>query len=148
MPAVKRFLLLLIAVVSSVVIARAGLAGWLTSSACSWNFVQETGGIRISEPVEKDGRQLLPVEYDATGVSGVTRRPSRLNSGLAVRKVQSSRTGPGQIVIRVVTQVAEHDSDPGPMHYAELEDLSAGAYKVYYEEAGDPAKFLGLIRVK
>ena len=88
------------------------------------------------------------MEYDATGTSGVTHRPSRLNSGVVVRKIKSSRTATGQIVIRVITQVIEPDRDPGPMHYADLDEISAGEYKVYYETAGDSTKLLGTIRVK
>jgi len=142
----KKFQLSLL-VLALTVNAHAGLAGWLTSSARSWNFVQETGGIRISEPVEREGKLVLPVEYDPTGVGGVTQRPTRLNSGLVVRKIQSTRSGDNQIVIRIVTQVAEQDSDPGRIHYADLEDFPAGPYTVYYEEAGDLAKFLGRIQV-
>lgn len=128
--------------------AEAGLIGWLTSNARSWSYIQQTGGIRISEPVEREGRPMLPVEYDATGITGVTTRPTRTNSGLVVRKVRTDKTDGGVIVIRIVTQVAERNSDTGRFHYADLGDFSAGAYRVYYEDAGDPEKFLGTIRVK
>jgi hypothetical protein len=128
--------------------AHAGLAGWLTSSACSWDFIQDTGGIRISEPQEKEGKLVLPIEYDASGVIGVTRHPRKINSGLVVRKVQSTQSGDGRIVIRVFTQVEEQTSDPGRIHYADLDDFLPGAYTVYYEDAGDPTKFLGRIRVR
>ena len=128
--------------------ARAGLVGWLTSSACSWNTVQQTGGIRIGEPLEKEGRLVLPVEYDASGVTGVNRHPNRINSGLVVRKISTSRIGNGRIVIRVVTQVAEKSSDTGRMHYADLENFPPGAHSVYYGDADDPDKLLGQIRVK
>ncbi len=128
--------------------AQAGLAGWLTSSARNWAFVQETGGIRISEPFERGGKLVLPVECDVTGSSGVTCRPTGLNSGLVVRKVGISSAGKDRIVILIVTQVAEQNRDSSRMHYANLEDFSPGAYTVYYEDADDPAKFLGRIRVK
>lgn len=128
--------------------AQAGLAGWLTSSTCNWTTIQQTGGIRIGEPLEKDGRLVLPVEYDASGVVGVTQHPERINSGLVVRKIESSLSGNGRIVVRVVTQVAEKNSKPGRMHYADLDDFPPGAYSVYYGDANDAAKFLGRIRVK
>lgn len=147
MVAWKKIILLLIPFVL-LTDAQAGLVGWLTSNTRSWSFVQQTGGIRISEPREIDGKLVLPVEYDATGVSGVTQRPTRMNSSLVVRKIQTNRTNHGQLVIRIVTQIAERDSDPGKIHYAELADLPPGAYKVYYGEAGDSEKMLGQIRVK
>ncbi|HEY4247505.1 MAG TPA: hypothetical protein VGM64_11645 [Lacunisphaera sp.] len=128
--------------------AHAGLVGWLTSSACSWTSVQQTGGIRIGEPLEKDGRLVLPVEYDASGVVGVTQHSNRINSALVVRKIESSLSGKGRIVIRVVTQVAEKDSETGRMHYADLDDFPPGAYAVYYGDADNADQLLGRIRVK
>ena len=128
--------------------AHAGLAGWLTSTVRRWDFIQETGGIRISEPIELEGKLVLPVEYDASGTSGITHRPTRLNSGLAVRHVKASRTAHGRIVIRIVTQIVEQDSDTGRIHYANLDDFTPGTYAVYYGDADDSEKFLGRIRVK
>lgn len=129
--------------------APAGMVGWLTSQTRNWDFVQQTGGIRIGQPVEQDGRLVLPVEYDVTGTgSGITRRPTLINSGLAVRRLKLDRANSRQLVIQVVTQVIEQDSDPSPRHYAVLEDLTSGSYDVYYEDAGDEAKFLGQIQVR
>ena len=91
---------------------------------------------------------MLPVEYDASGVTGVTRHPNRINSGLVVRRISASRSGNGRIVVRVVTQMAEKNSDTGRMHYADLENFPPGAYSVYYGDADDPDKLLGQIRVK
>ena len=128
--------------------AQAGFAGWLTSRACSWNYVQDNGGVRISEPVQRDGKLVLPVEYDASGVIGVTHHATQINSGLVVRKVQSTQSGEGRIVIKIYTQVAEQNSDSGRMHYANLDDFPPGAYMVYYEDSSDPEKKLGRIQVK
>jgi hypothetical protein len=128
--------------------AQAGLVGWLTSSTCSWDSVQKTGGIRIGEPLEKDGRLVLPVEYDATGVTGITRRSLQINSALVLRKIESSQSGTGRIVIRVVTQIAENDRASGRMHYADLDDFPPGAYSVYDGDANDADRFLGRIRVR
>ena len=142
-----KFSFVLIFFAAGAVDARAGLIGWLTSSACTWNTIQQTGGIRIGEPLEKDGHLVLPVEYDASGVTGVTRHPNRINSALVVRKITASRKGNGRIVIKVVTQVAEKNSDTGRMHYADLENFPPGAYSIYYGDADDPDKLLGRIRV-
>lgn len=127
----------------------AGVVGWLTAKDCSWGFVQQTGGIRIDQPVERDGRLVLPVEYDITGTSaGVTQRPTLVNSGLVVRHIRADRTKNGRIVLVVVSQVIEEGTRPAGLHYAALEGISTGAYDVYYEDAGDPGKFLGKIQVR
>jgi hypothetical protein len=66
---------------------------------------------------------------------------------MAVRKIEVRRNK-SQILIRVVTQVVEKGSDTGRIHYADLSDIPAGAYEVYYESAADPVKRLGQIEIK
>ena len=127
--------------------AHAGVVGWLTSDARDWDFVRKTGGIRISQPVLIDGKRLLPVEYDVSGLTTVTEKPTLMNSGLAVRKIEIRQDG-AQIVIRVVTQAVEKGALTGPGHYADLTGIPAGSYRVYYENAGDAAKDLGTIEIR
>jgi hypothetical protein len=129
----------LLAIVLSAVLAataHAGIAGWFTSEVRDWQFIQQTGGIHISAPIEKDGKKVLPVDYQP-----------RFNSGLAVRKIDLKNRGT-QIVIRVVTQVAEKGSDTAEVHYVDLSGMPTGIYEVYYETAGDPAKLLGRIEIR
>jgi len=127
--------------------APAGVLGWLTASSRMWPFIQQTGGIRITEPVVKHGKLVLPVEYDASGSRAITRPPTGANSGLVVRSVQARLKADHQIVIWVVTQVAEKDSPTGWLHHAELKGIPPGTYGVYYADAGDPEKFLGQVEV-
>ena len=129
----KRILLVLVMFAP---LAHAGLAGWLTSEARDWGFIQKSGGVKIGVPVEKAGRTVLPVGYWPEG-----------NSGLAVRKVELKRIG-SQIVIRIRTQVAEKGSDTGRVHYGDLAGIPPGKYEVFYETAGDSAKRLGEIEIK
>jgi len=132
-PSIKRILLI---AVMFAPMAHAGVAGWLTSEARDWQFIQKSGGVKIGAPLEKSGRTVLPVGYWPEG-----------NSGLAVRKVELKRSG-SQIVIRIYTQVAEKGSDTGRVHYGDLAGIPAGRYAVYYETAGDSAKRLGEIVIK
>ncbi len=125
----------------------ASVIGWLTSDSQDWDFVQKTGGIRISNPIEKDGNTILPVEYDVSGLTTITQKPTLINSGMTVRKIGFKRNG-AQIIIRVVTQVAEKGTHAGPIHYADLDGLPPGKYQVYYGTAGDAGRFLGEIEIK
>lgn len=147
-PAAWKKTFLLLAILAFATAASAGVVGWLTAKARNWDFVQQTGGLRIDQPVEKSGGLVLPVEYDVTGTNGVTRRATLINSGLVVRRIEASTTRNREIVLKVVTQVVEEDSDTGQRHYASLDAVSTGAYKVYYEDAGDPSKYLGKIQVR
>jgi hypothetical protein len=125
----------------------ASVIGLLTSDACDWGFVQKTGGIRISNPIKKDGKTVLPVEYDVSGLTTVTRKPTLMNSGLTVRKICLKRDG-AQIIVRVVTQVAEKGTHAGHVQYADLDDFPPGKFRVYYETTGDAEKNLGEIEIK
>src|SRR5262245_7945976 len=96
---------LILAVVFATPSMHGAILGWLTSQARDWQFVQQSGGIRVGTPIEKDGRRVVPVEYWPEG-----------NSGLAVRKIDLKKHGV-QLVIRVFTQVAEKGSDTARVHH-------------------------------
>jgi hypothetical protein len=140
-------LLTLSAALSFATSASAGIAGWLTSESRDWQFVQQTGGMRIGVPTENDGRKLLPIDYDVSGLTTVTCKPTTVNSGLAVRRIEADRKN-GKIVIRLFTQVVEKKSVNGPKHFADLSGIPRGSYDVYYEIPGDPQKRLGRIEIK
>lgn len=149
MPAAWKKLPVLLIGLTLATAVSAGVVGWLTAQECSWSFVQKTGGIRIGQPVERDGQLVLPVEYDITGTSaGVTQRPTLVNSGLAVRHIKADRTKDGRITLVVVSQAIEEGNRPAGLHYAGLEGISTGPYDVYYEDADDREKFLGKIHVR
>lgn len=128
-------------------VSQASLLGWLTSETRDWQFVVATGGIRIGSPIEKDGKRLLPVEYDASGLTTVTCKPTTMNSGVAVRKITVAREGKA-IVLKVVTQIAEKTNATGSRHYADLSGIPPGTYEVFYGMAGDSEKRLGQIEIK
>jgi len=128
-----RILAILLAFASST--AQAGIAGWLSSEARDWQFVQNSGGIRIGLPVEREGRLFLPIEYWPEG-----------NSGFAVRKVTLRREG-ARLVVLVYTQLVEKGAATGRVHYASLNGVPAGSYDVYYEGV-EPTKHLGRIEVR
>ena len=124
----------------------AGVVGWLTTDARDWTFIQQTGGIRIAQPVLREGTLQLPVEYDVSGLTRVTQTPTLINSALVVKEVKLTRTG-SQLVLRVVTQGIESDPQIGHWHYVDLRNVPAGRYQVYYETAGDATKQLGTIEI-
>lgn len=127
--------------------AHAGILGWLSSERRNWQFVQDTGGIWIAAVREIAGKKVLPVEYDVSGLTAITRKPTTMNSGLAVRKIATARKG-GSIIIQVVTQVVEDKRQAAATHLVDLSDIPPGSYEVFYEIAGDPEKSLGRIELK
>jgi hypothetical protein len=140
-------LLALITALSFATDASAGIAGWFTSEVRDWQFVQQTGGMRVGAPIEKDGKKMLPIEYDVSGLTTVTCKPTTMNSGLAVRRIEAA-VKDGKIVIRLFTQVVEKASINGPKHFSGLSGIPRGVYDVYYEIADDPGKRLGRIEIE
>lgn len=147
MPALPKKMFLLVLGLLTAHAAHAGVVGWLTAKDRSWNYVQQTGGIRIGQPTTQDGKVTLPVDYDPTGVTGVTVRPTVMNSGQAVRRIEAKRVTQNRIVLTVVTQVVEEKSKLGRAHLADLSAIGSGAYDVFYEDAGATEKFLGRINI-
>jgi hypothetical protein len=122
-------------------LAHGGILGWLTSKSQDWTFIQETGGIRVGAPIEKDGKQVLPVDYWPNG-----------NSGLAVRRINLTRketpNGDDQIIIQVVTQLVEKGADTAKIHYVDLTGIPPGRYEVYYEGKPEYERLLAQIDTK
>lgn len=142
-----KILLIFLAVITLPTQSHAGILGWFTSEGRDWQFVQQTGGMRLGEPIEKGGKKMLPVEYDVSGLTTVTRKPTTMNSGLAVRKIKAKTQG-NQLVLRIFTQLVEKSSVTGAHHFVDLTGIPAGSYDVYYETAGDKEKLLGRIEIK
>jgi len=134
----KLFILITLLILSTT--SHAGVVGWLSSDARDWEFIQKNGGIQIDEPIEIDGKSVLPV----------TCYIAKYNSGLVVRRVEVKRKD-SQIAIRIFTSLPEKNSESntsGFVSYADIVDIPSGKYNVYYEDFGDKTKFLGVIEVK
>ncbi len=112
-----------------------------------WQFIQRAGGIRIGEPVTKEGKVLLPVECDLSGLQEITTQPTQMNSALVVQKVNARRVG-AVIILQVISQLLEKGEAVETVHYADLSDIPAGTYEVYYERAGVTEQHLGQITLR
>ena len=130
--------------------ARAGLFDWFVSKSADWNFIQSTGGIRILTPVTIGGKLLLPVLYDASGMSNITCEPTAVHTGVVVDKIKVSQSGTN-IVIRVTTCLRKDMGSTvgeGRYHYADLSGIPPGSYQIFYDRADDSATVLGQIVIK
>ena len=130
--------------------ASAGLLDWFIPHNADWKFIQSTGGIQILTPKLTDGKMLLPVLYDASGLSEVTCKPTALNSGIVVDRIKVNRIGTS-IVLRVTTCLRKDmgsTEGEGRIHYADLSGIPAGTYLICYGRANDPATVLGRIEIK
>jgi hypothetical protein len=130
--------------------AHAGLLDWFVSRSADWNFIQSTGGIRILTPVTVGGKLLLPVLYDASGMSNITCEPTAVHTGVVVDKIKVSQSGTN-IVIRVTTCLRKDMGSTvgeGRYHYADLSGIPPGSYQIFYGRADDPTAVLGQIVIK
>jgi hypothetical protein len=130
--------------------ARAGLLDWFVSQSADWKTIQSTGGIRVLTPVTIGGKLLLPVLYDASGMSNITCEPTVVHTGVVVDKIKVSQSGTN-IVIRVTTCLRKDMGSTvgdGRYHYADLSGIPPGSYQIFYGRADDPAAVLGQIVIK
>ncbi|HVU31931.1 MAG TPA: hypothetical protein VHE61_00755 [Opitutaceae bacterium] len=123
-----------------------GVLCWLSAKSQPWSFIEAVGGIRILAPVRHDGRLDLPVECNVSGLKAITRTPTLINSALVIRTIRCGSRG-HEVWISVVTCLAGGGRAAGGIHYADLSDLKAGAYVVYYGDAGDTTHKLGSVVV-
>jgi len=128
----------------------AGLLDWWVPHKADWKFIQSTGGIQVLTPKLTDGKMLLPVLYDASGMSEITCKPSVANTGIVVDRIKVSRSG-HSIVLRVTTCMRKDmgsTEGTGRIHYADLSGIPAGTYLIFYGRADDPSTVLGQIEIK
>ena len=120
--------------------AYAGLAGFLTQEPRSWTFIQSVGGMKISLQ-----GNTLSVDCDVSGTRKVTVKPTMINSGLAVRKLEHKQVGK-TIQLSLVTSVFEKgmSSSCKPL---DLSAYPAGAYSVEYRDPAGATHALGRIAI-
>jgi hypothetical protein len=126
--------------------ARAGVFGSFTSKEATWAYVQQTGGLKIADPTQRDGRWILPVEYEPHGTRTVTRRPTLVNSAPQRCRLKLLHKE-SQLFLTVTTSLARKGTQSGFLHEASLTGIPPGTYEVFYgrEALGDRA--LGKITV-
>ena len=116
----------------------------LLATSCSvvaeprdWNFVQAVGGIAIGDPAKEFGGWVLPVRADVSGLQTITDKPTTMNSALVCASVQATVEGKA-IYVTVRTGVVRKGlSSACPP--ANLGDIKAGSYAVFYRESSGRA---------
>jgi hypothetical protein len=116
-----------------------------TSHLATWEFIQSVGGIRVGNPEKKASNSwVLPVICDVSGVTTVTQKPTTLNSPLVVTKILHQVVG-NEIQISVVVNTPLRSSRDSRCTAIAVEAISAGEYKVLYQESNKVAHVLGTV---
>ena len=116
-----------------------------TSHVADWAFMQSVGGIRVEEAKKKgSSRWVLPVVCDVSGLTTVTHKPTTLNSGLVVTRVLHQVSG-NEIHISVVLNTMLNTSHTSRCMEIVVSDISAGEYKILYEEPNKTNHVLGTV---
>lgn len=113
-----------------------------------WKFVQSVGGLKVG-PARRlqDGRVLLPIHCDVSGLRAITRRPTTLNSGLRCLPPRVEvRTGESIIYLTIrtgpATGGAKASSPP-----ADLGQAMPGEYALRYRDPNGRSRRLRQITV-
>ena len=119
-----------------------------TSHVASWGFLQSVGGIRLGAPEKKEnGRWVLPVVCDVSGLTTVTHKPTTMNSGLVVTRMLYQVSG-SEIRISVALNIPLRTSRTPRCTEITLSGINAGEYRVLYEEQNRSTHALGTITLR
>ena len=137
---------LLIALVTLATPSQAGVIGWLSRRSVDWEFIQSTGGMKISAPVRREGTWYLPIEYDVHGLRGVTRAPTLVNSAPHVCTWTVRHDG-SRLLLRAKIALSEK-GDAGVIRYeAKMKAVRSGLYQVFYDEEKGADPLIGTVEI-
>lgn len=134
----KHFIYMFIALLLCVSVCDAGLAGWLSQERRDWEFIESVGGMKV-----RLNHKRLDVVCDVSGTRRITRKPTIVNSGIGVRKLEWTREG-SAIRLSVVTSIFEKGMSSS-CEGIDLSKLPSGTYSVAYSNPDGTAHPLGTI---
>ena len=103
-----------------------------TAKHADWSFIQDVGGLDVSEPEYKSGYGwYLPVRCDVSGLQSITTKPKLVNSGLAAKEVKAM-VKDNRIQIWVVYCLVSNDSPNCITKGVFIKGIKEGLYKVEY----------------
>src|SRR5271169_2462329 len=116
----------------------------LTASASaesdSWDFLQAVGGISVEAPLHSASGWSLPVHANVSGLERVTTKPTTLNSALVCE--QTIAKVEGQSIYLTIVPVLAHANFSPRCPSAQLGNLAAGRYRVFYRGSQEQPHFL------
>ena len=122
-------------------IAYCGLTGFLTKETRDWKFIQSVGGMKITQK-----ENVLHVDCDVSGLTEVTVKPTIINSGLGVRKLEHKKAGK-TIQLSLITSVIEKGIKP-TCKPLDLSSYAPGEYSVVYLDPDGKTHALGKVVLK
>jgi hypothetical protein len=96
-------------------------------------FLQQRGGLNVTEPYRKSNRWYLPVSCNVSGIRKVTRPAEVLHAGLAWSRSTASVEGEA-IYLTVYTAQQGSMAPSAECGPARLQRLSGPHYEVYYRD--------------
>ena len=130
---IKLTLLLLLAGLAITSVSCSMMTGFATSNHLSWKFVQSVGGIKVGNPKPiSNGYWTLPIEFDVSGLTTLTTKPTTLNSALVAKDVRYKIEQDRLLVWIVACVVTERYSESHWNKGITLKGVNPGQYKVQY----------------
>jgi len=124
--------------------ANAGLGDWFYGE--SWKFMEAVGGVAIESPVRNpQGKVYLPVRCNVAGIQTITKKPTTMNSALAVKSI-GKKIDEKKIYISIHTGLVSKN-ELCACSGVDLGDIPAGDYEVFYRGSDHEKYPLGSITV-
>mgnify|MGYP003580699929 CR=1 FL=1 len=137
---------LLIALVTLAMPSQAGVIGWFSRRSVDWEFIQSTGGMKISAPVKREGNWYPPIESAVHGLRGVTHKPTLMNSAPHVCMWTLTRDG-SRLLLRAKVALSKK-GDAGIVRYeARMKAVRPGLYQVFYDDEKGADPLIGTVEI-
>lgn len=111
----------------------------------NWSFVQSVGGMSLGAPVRAGTGWSLPITANVSGLEAITQTPTTLNSALVCERT-SAVVEDRNIYLAISTGLVRGKYTVN-CPSAQLGQVSAGAYRVFYRGPEHKPVLLGEIQV-
>jgi hypothetical protein len=103
-----------------------------TANHLDWDFIQNVGGLEVSDPEYKLGEGwYLPVKCDVSGLQFITTKPTALNSTLATKGVKA-QVKDNKIQIWVISCLVSKNHPNPVTRGVQLKNIKNGKYQIEY----------------
>lgn len=123
--------------------AVAGLGDWFYGE--SWKFMEAVGGVAIGQPSRKSKSVYLPVRWDVSGLTEITKKSTTINSALSVKSIKT-KIEEQKFYISVKTGLVSKN-ETSMCTGVDLRDIPAGNYEVIYYGSDREQHSLGTVIV-
>lgn len=111
------------------------------------SYIEDRGGLRLTEPYKKNNRWWLALECNVSGIKKITVTPKTIHSGLAWSK-SVANVDENRIYLSIYTAMQGPRAPSAACGDAPLAHAPGGVYQVYYLDPDETTHSLGTVELR